>query len=451
MLKLIIFDLDGVLIESKEIHFRALNKALEFYGKTPLSYEEHILRYDGLPTLTKLSKMGILSDIHDRINLKKQEYTIESLEREVTPNEKLIELFSKLYKEGYKIFVASNSIRYTVQIILLKLEILKYVHFFISNEDVSKAKPHPEMYLKCMLRAQVGPKETLIVEDSYVGRSAVHNSGALLCPVTSVIDVTYTFIKRYIEKYTKDKTVKWKSDKLKILVPMAGAGNRFIQAGYSFPKPLIDVRGKPMIQVVIDSISIEAQYIYIVQKSHFEKFNLKYLLELITPGCEVIQIDRITEGAACTTLLAKEFINDNNDLLIVNSDQWIRWDSSDFMYSIQGKDINGAIPTFCNTHPKWSYVKLDDSGFIIDVKEKMPISNKATVGIYYWKCGSDYVKYAEQMIRKNIRINNEFYVAPVYNEAIADGFKIKPYDVEEMWGLGVPEDLQYFLSNHETI
>ena len=113
--------------------------------------------------------------------------------------------------------------------------------------------------------------------------------------------------------------------------------------------------------------------------------------------------------------------------------------------------FDGGILTFKSTHPKWSYAKLGDNGFVTEVAEKKPISNIATVGVYYWSKGSNYVKYTEQMIEKNIRTNNEFYVCPVYNEAIGDGKNIKVFDVPKMWGLGTPEDLNNFISNYESM
>ncbi|NBW58633.1 hypothetical protein EBR43_12830, partial [bacterium] len=120
---------------------------------------------------------------------------------------------------------------------------------------------------------------------------------------------------------------------------------------------------------------------------------------------------------------------------------------NEFMYSMIADNIDAGILTFNSTHPKWSYAKVNDDGFVCEVAEKNPISNIATVGVYYWKRGSDYVKYAEQMINKNIRVNNEFYVCPVFNEAIQDGKKIKVFNIEKMWGLGTPEDLDYYLKN----
>jgi dTDP-glucose pyrophosphorylase len=186
-----------------------------------------------------------------------------------------------------------------------------------------------------------------------------------------------------------------------------------------------------------------------VQKSHYEKYNLQSVLTILKPGCKIVQVDGLTEGAACTTLLAKELIDNDEPLVMANSDQFVEWDSNNVMYSFTADGIDGGILTFKATHPKWSYAKLDENGFVSQVAEKNPISDNATVGVYYWKKGSDYVKYAEQMIEKNIRTNNEFYVCPVFNEAIADGKKIRVKEISKMWGIGTPEDLNYFLENHK--
>jgi dTDP-glucose pyrophosphorylase len=227
---------------------------------------------------------------------------------------------------------------------------------------------------------------------------------------------------------------------------MAGAGSRFSKVGYTFPKPLIEVKNKPMIQVVIENLNIDAEHIFIVQKEHYEKYHLKTLLNMISPNCKIVQTEGITEGAACTTLLAKEYIDNGYPLLIANSDQFVEWDSNEFMYSMGADSIDGGILSFRSTHPKWSFAELDEKGFVKRVAEKEPISDIATVGVYYWSKGSDYVKYAEQMIAKNIRVNGEFYVAPVYNEAINEGKKVKTFDVKKMWGIGTPEDLSIFLN-----
>ena len=234
---------------------------------------------------------------------------------------------------------------------------------------------------------------------------------------------------------------------MKILIPMAGRGERFEAAGYSFPKPLIDINGKTMIQVIVENLNFPAEHIFICQKEHYERYSLKELLELISPKCSVIKVNETTEGAACSALLAKELINNDEELIIANSDQWINWHNEHFLTFLRNNDADGGVVTFISTHPKWSFVKVNDEGEVTSLAEKKIISNIATVGIYYFKKGKYFVESAEKMIRKNIRTNNEFYVAPVYNEMIEAKKKILHYPIAEMRGLGTPEDLTRFFEN----
>lgn len=235
---------------------------------------------------------------------------------------------------------------------------------------------------------------------------------------------------------------------INIVIPMAGRGSRFAKAGYVNPKPLIDVHGRAMIEYVVKNITPkeEHRFIFICQEEHLKKFNLKEKLESIASGCEVVSIDHITEGAACTVLLAEKYINNEDKLMIANSDQYVDTNIDNYIEAMKSND--GLIMTMPANDPKWSFIKYDENGFVTMVREKEVISNEATVGIYNYAHGSDFVKYAHQMINKNIRVNNEFYVAPVYNEMIEDGKKIVFCDVgEKMYGLGIPEDLNAFLAN----
>lgn len=453
--KLIIFDLDGVLIDSRDKHYEALNRALfNVDKKYVISWEEHLSIYDGLPTSKKLSlltdKKGFPVDKYQQVWEDKQKSTIDIFS-ELLPDKELIGYFKKLKNNNIQIAVASNSIRNTVKIILLKLGILEYIDYFVSNEDVFRNKPFPEMYWKCMTALNAIPKNTVIFEDSHIGRQGAIDSGANLIPVENRYDLNGTKLEQAIDLLSKtEKTnIPWRSEKMNVLIPMAGSGSRFAAAGYTFPKPLIEVNEKPMIQVVVENLNVEANYIFIVQKEHYERYNLQYLLNLIAPNCKIVQVDGLTEGAACTTLLAKEFIDNDEPLLMANSDQFVEWNSNECLYAFTAEEIDGGIVTFQSTHPKWSYAKIGTDGFVSEVAEKKPISNNATVGIYFWKKGSDYVKYAEQMIEKNIRVNNEFYVCPVFNEAIQDGKRIRTKEIDKMWGIGTPEDLNYFLEHHK--
>ena len=453
MVKLVIFDLDGVLISAKDIHYHALNTAIGKVGdQYSITRNEHLNFYDGLKTtakllkLTKEKKLPITS--HDQIWSEKQKITQIELNN-LVPKDNLTEIFGYLKSNDCKIACCSNSIRTTVYTALSKIGAMPFMDLIISNEDVKNSKPHPEMYWNAMSIFSLNPEDTLIVEDSPHGLLAAQRSGAKVLRVKNPDDLTKSKIKSFLNKKNKAMNTSWQDKKLNVLIPMAGAGSRFEAAGYTFPKPLIEVRGKPMIQVVVENLNCESPHTFLVQQQHREKYNLDTLLNIISPDCNIIEVNGITEGAACTTLLSKDIINNDNPLLIANSDQYVDWNTSEFLYKMQEQDADAGILTFESTHPKWSFVKIDEDGDVIEVAEKNPISNIATVGIYYWKRGSDYVKYAEKMIEKNIRHNNEFYVCPVFNEAIKDGKKIKTFDIKNMWGLGTPEDLNYFLKNHD--
>ena len=225
---------------------------------------------------------------------------------------------------------------------------------------------------------------------------------------------------------------------INVVIPMAGAGSRFAKVGYTKPKPLIEVGDKTLVQLSADSLMTkEAKFHFLVSKDHIVNYAVDNYLKEMYPDCEIIVVDKLTEGAACTVLLAKEYINNDTPIIIANSDQFIVWNGKyDF-------DADASILVFNDDNPKWSFAKVEHN-YVVEVAEKNPISNIATVGVYIWKRGSDFVKYAEQMIEKDIRVNNEFYVCPIFNEAIADGKKITVSYIDEMWGLGTPEDLEIY-------
>ncbi|MHB1316570.1 MAG: glycosyltransferase family 2 protein [Minisyncoccota bacterium] len=242
---------------------------------------------------------------------------------------------------------------------------------------------------------------------------------------------------------------------INIVIPMAGKGSRFQEAGYTFPKPLIDIKDRTMIEVVIDNLkpSQEYRFIFIAQKEHCEKYDVYNVLKRATNNkFELIQIDGITEGAACTVLLAKQYINTDNALIIANSDQYIDIKINDFITTAQTSNTDGLIMTFEASHPKWSYARMDKNGKVLEVAEKQVISSHATVGIYYFEHGKDFIEGAESMIKKGVRHNNEFYVCPVYNELILNEKDITIYEipVTKMHGLGTPEDLNVFMQKLDT-
>lgn len=240
-------------------------------------------------------------------------------------------------------------------------------------------------------------------------------------------------------------------DKLNVVIPMAGAGKRFKEAGYKLPKPFIDVNGHPMITRVIDSLKSimdsyeEVNLILLAQKEHITKYGLMELVEkYIGPNVVpiFIPIEGITGGAACTALLAEKYIDNDDALLIVNSDQLVKFNCDNFHIAKEMTDA--MIFVFHAKDPKWSFVRVDGA-FIKEVREKTPISDIATCGLYYYSRGSDFVEAAHEMIDRKDTFNGEFYIAPTYN--YAEWTYPIPFYVDEMHGLGTPEDLKLYLEN----
>ncbi len=240
---------------------------------------------------------------------------------------------------------------------------------------------------------------------------------------------------------------------LNIVIPMAGRGSRFAEAGYKDPKPLIPVCGKPMIQVVVENLTPQCahRFIFICQNQHIKDYGLEQKLKSYAQNVEIIGIDGITEGQVCTVLKAKELINNDDPLMTANSDQYIDFDINDYLKDMDDRKLDGLIMTMKADDPKWSYARTNMDGLVTETAEKKVISTDATVGIFNFRRGKDLVRAAERMIADNIRVNNEFYTCPCYNYLIQEGHKIGVYGIGEeyngMYGLGIPKDLEFFLKH----
>lgn len=239
---------------------------------------------------------------------------------------------------------------------------------------------------------------------------------------------------------------------LNIVIPMAGGGSRFKEAGYALPKPLIDVYGRAMIEVVINNLrpGEPHRFIFICQRSHLRDYPLRPLLTRLAPNCEILGVDGMTAGAACTVLLAREYIDNDSPLMIANCDQWVRYNVDDYLDAFAASRAAGFIMTMHSDEAKWSYVRRNSAGKIVEVVEKEVVSDEATVGVYNFARGCDFVKAAFDMIVDDQRSKGEFYVAPTYCRFIAAGRTVESLcigDVQStMYGLGTPADLQHFLS-----
>jgi NDP-sugar pyrophosphorylase family protein len=204
-----------------------------------------------------------------------------------------------------------------------------------------------------------------------------------------------------------------------------------------------------MIQRVIENLNIEFdknfKFIILCQEADYLDYDFSIFNKMIGhDNIEIVKLKGITEGAACTLLTAKEYIDNKVPLLSFNSDQMIDYDPNETYSRLSLHD--GGMPCFKGEGPKWSYAKTDEDGYVTEVAEKKQISNDAPAGYYYWSRGSDFVKFAEQMIEADDRLNNEFYVAPVYNYAIKAGKRIVITQVDKVYQMGTPEDLQEYLN-----
>ena len=332
--KLLIIDLDGVLIDSRELHYTALNIALEQVANIVIDRDDHLSKYDGLSTTQKLKNFtedyGLSPSLYNKIWELKQEITRDLIASTVKKDNKLIAFLKVIKKQGIKIACCSNSIKETITQSLVSLGVRKLIDIIVSSQDVSNCKPHPEIYWNAMADLATIPEKTIILEDSYIGRLGALRSGAKLYKIEDVNCLRSKRVQNeIIDEFSQIKdtidSLPWNSTTLNVVIPMAGNGRRFVEKGYSFPKPLIDVKGIPMIERVVDNLNIFANYIFIIKKEHDDKYNLKnYINDMMDKRCyniKVIVQDEPLQGAAATVLLAKEYINNDDPIVIANSDQ----------------------------------------------------------------------------------------------------------------------------------
>ena len=233
---------------------------------------------------------------------------------------------------------------------------------------------------------------------------------------------------------------------MNIIIGMAGAGSRFSEAGYTIPKPLCRVGNTTMIHRAVESLDLSGNYIFVVQRQHLIDFpwmadHLKSLADTV----DIVALDGVTEGAACSLLYAKELINNTEPLVSINSDQVLFWNSEKFLQACEAEPDVSWVMTYPHNDIKHSFVKLNDAGLVIEAAEKVAISNIASVGLYHWSEGRLFVEGAEAMIANNERHNGEFYLAPIYNYTALNN-SVKPYHVQasNFMPVGTPSDLSVF-------
>jgi NDP-sugar pyrophosphorylase family protein len=236
---------------------------------------------------------------------------------------------------------------------------------------------------------------------------------------------------------------------INIIIPMAGLGTRFPKDQY-LPKPLIDINGKPMIVRAIESLGIDGQFHFIIRRDEYTPI-IRDIISRVTKSPRFVEVTKVTEGPACSALLFKNKINNDDELIIANCDQIMEWNSELFLHNVRLYD--GAVVTYHNDTDKNSYARLDRKGNVVEIREKEVISNVSLNGIHYWKNGKDFVASAEEMINNDDRApNGEFYIAPTYNYMIRQNKKVGIYHIpnSQHHAVGVPVDLERFLIYDKT-
>jgi HAD superfamily hydrolase (TIGR01509 family) len=449
----LLFDLDGVLVEFAVLHRTAFLKAWNsVHGAMhPVDIHFHAKHLEARSTKQKLALLAEHFSTDPRaqeVSLLKQFLTQELLAK-ASVYKRTVSAISWAHQHNIPMSVCSNSIRATVEASLEKLAPLSTFAVILSNEDVGKPKPDPEIYNTAVARLGVHPSEVMVFEDSAVGKQAARSAGLQVVEVVDALDISPRFLLDTLGGRIGPAPV------YNIVIPMAGLGSRFSVAGYTTPKPFLPIFGTPMylkvIQNVIPAELFDRARIHIIVRAdHTALFEA----EEKPANIQIHTVPALTEGAACTVLSIKEVINNDAPLVIANSDQYLEWDVANFYRCLTHPDWDGIISTFHQPDPsdiRWSYARLNGEGEVTAVAEKQYISAHATTGIYGWKRGSEFVADAEAMIVANIRVNKEFYVCPVYNTGIDRGRKFRTLHCTKMWGLGVPADYEHFLANGARI
>jgi HAD superfamily hydrolase (TIGR01509 family) len=457
---LVIFDFDGVLVSACDIHYKAFKEALLHIKGVELSLDRHTREFDGLTTRQKIAKLGGINELEaDRIWDMKQRFTSEYM-KDMKCNENMVRLLFLLKDKGYMLACCSNSIGNTVNTVLHNNGVDNLFNLILSNNDVKYPKPNPQIYLKCMSKLGIGPRDTIIIEDNIVGLESAFYSGAYVIPIPNP-NINTNNLMNKITSITSGRfggsCVGW-ADPINIVIPAAGLGSRF-SGHYEEPKPFIPIKldkfikpDKLMIELVIDNMCMDvsnySNITLIFNKDH--EVHYSHLKSLFN----IVEIDGLTQGSLCTVLMARNVLmQEDKPLLLANSDQYLEGSMYQFLYTAINSDADGYISVFTpgENDTKWSYAKVGDDGLVTEVREKEPISRVANTGIYWFRSSHQFVRYAERMIEREIKVKNEYYVAPMFNLLIEDGLKVRVHHCDKFWSLGVPEDLETFLKGNPTV
>ena len=377
-----LFDLDGVLVDSVDIQYQSTIDAINKHIKIDITTEIDKILKSTITTKKKLDylvEQNIISSAQllDIYNEKKKiaDNTFNTLEI----NDEKVRLFSFLKKKDCKIAVVTNGNKNSAKIILKSLGLYNLLDLLISNEDVTNPKPHSEPYIRAISHFGGDLKNFIIFEDSETGLTSAYGTGSKVYKVENTNDINLSLIKQ-LNNLNRN-----------ILIPAAGLGSRFQKRGFKLQKPLIELENKTLIAHAVNSLDIEGNYIFAIRKiDNNSNIELITALQNIQPECKVIEIDYVTEGSASTCYLAKEFIDNDDELIISNCDQILKWDSKPFLEYSSNYDC--SVLTHKSNEDKNSFIKTDENNKGIEIREKEVISDNALVGVHYFKKGSDFIK-----------------------------------------------------------
>jgi HAD superfamily hydrolase (TIGR01509 family) len=492
-MRAVLFDLDGVLLDARAAHAEHFASAVrEVAGVRLAPHEEAAL--DGRSTRAKLAALAAQgrlphrsAALQDAVAARKQEKTREFL-RSVRPFPPHVALLAALKAAGLRVAVVSNAVAETVHAAVAALGVAPLLDAVLSNADAVRPKPAPDLYLAACARLGVPPASALVVEDSAVGRSSALAAGCPLLRVADPLDVTAAAVVEALRaagarvaasalllrlppaEARRLAARRGGPPRVHLVVPMAGAGSRFAEAGFVDPKPFIPVgpRRHPMIRHVLANLLPRAASAeeraadpaghpdvvlhLIAQAAHLARYDLAAVVAALPAppaAWDVRTVPAVTQGAACTVLLAADAIDGDEPLVIANSDQLLEWDAAEFYRAVGNPGWDGVVASFHQPDAadlKWSYAAVDaGTGAVARVAEKEWLGQPhATVGVYGWARGADFVAAARRMVAADERVRGEFYVAPAYNGAIAGGARVRLQPVARMWGVGVPADLAAF-------
>lgn len=459
--KALIFDLDGVLIESKDLHYQTFNQAIaEVAGeKYLLEYEEHLALYDGLSTRQKLAKMSLLKQLpietHDKIFSRKQELSSGAF-ASLPINQNVAITLQKLKAAGFCLGVASNCIRSSIFLLLKRIGILNEIDLILSNEDVSKAKPDGEIYAKAASCFGCLPSEVIAIEDSKKGFEAVRRAGLELIQVSSPKDITLSFL------LPKIFAIEAKYKKLKYIFPLAKRTTSFWISGNEalpteIPLQLADIQGKPLLSHAIENLQSEhpnKEYSFMVQKNIRMKYSLDSTLIASTKyaATEIISVTTDQLGAAATVNLTK--LGDNDSVLISDGSHIIEWPTAggleDFFLFVRKKSALAGVIVHYDTDSRWSYIEQDgnDLDRVKMIHEKNPVSSLACAGTYYWYSSVNIANTIKYLLGQEPK--RKIFISDVLNVEIRLGHRVVYYPVKKVWSLRSLEEIQLYANSRLT-